>query len=68
MALTKVVDGHTKQLTIIDESLLNINTALETKIDRKDWIKKADIKQLQELDQRMYKLFDELPSIYADRL
>lgn len=44
MALTKVVDGHTKQLTIIDESLLNINTALETKIDRKDWIKKADIK------------------------
>ena len=68
MALTKVVDGHTKHLTGLDESILQVNDSLDNKIDRKEWIKKADMKQLQELDQRMYAMFDELPSIYADRL
>ena len=46
MALTKVVDGHTRHLGTLDELLQNISSTLDEKIDRKEWIKKADIKQL----------------------
>ena len=41
---------------------------LDEKIDKRDWIRKADISQLQELDAKMYSMFQELPTIYADRL
>ena len=41
---------------------------LDEKIDKRDWIKKADITQLQDLDHKMYQMFQELPTIYADRI
>ena len=42
--LTKVVDGHTKHLGTLNEVLRNITNKLESKCDRKEIVKKADMR------------------------